>query len=86
MIDKSLDQAIVPIDQASAYALEQMALTEGRSIAEVLQAAINARWHAHREAERLRRESFMNDRTDKTRRRRADIVDLEDFHGENRGD
>ena len=85
MIDKSQDHAIVPIDQASAYALEQMALTEGRSVAEVLQAAISARWHAHREAERQRRESAMNDQAAKNRRRRADIVDLKDFRSENRG-
>ena len=44
MIDISLDHAIAHIDQASAHALEQMPLTEGRSIAEVLQTAISARW------------------------------------------
>ena len=61
MTRNSLDHATVSIDQAAAYALEQMALTEGCSVAAVLQAAIGARWQAHREAEVRRRETASRD-------------------------
>lgn len=61
MIKGSLDSTTVSIDQAAAYALEQMALTEGCSVAVVLQAAIGARWQAHREAEIRRRETACRD-------------------------
>ena len=57
MVKGTLDHTTVPIDQAAAFALEQMALTEGCSVAAVLQAAISSRWQAHREAEIRRRET-----------------------------
>lgn len=86
MINRHRDYTTVTIDHASAFALEQMATTEGRNISSVLRAAITARWHAHREAERRHRESAMDDHSEKAGHRHPGIVELEDFRGESRGD
>ena len=67
MIKGTLDHTTVTIDQAAAFALEQMALTEGCSVGAVLQAAISTRWQAHREAEIRRREAAWRD-ADEARR------------------